>query len=62
MSFDSTSEKSRQNTTTQPMAPLMVDMGPVTRSIGRKAITVVSTPKVAGTATRRAPATTLAGV
>ena len=60
MSLLSTSEKARQRITTQPMAPANAAVRPVWNSIGRNAMMVVSTPKVAGTATRRAPRTMLA--
>ena len=62
MSLLSTSENAKQRITTQPMAPANAAVRPVWNSIGRKAMMVVSTPKVAGTATRRAPRTMLASV
>ena len=57
--FDSTSENARQSTTTMPQASGKAPNTPCTNSVGVKAAMVVSTPKVAGVATRYTPFTTL---
>ena len=62
MSLLSTKENARHRMTTQAMAPAKADVRPDWNSMGRKAMIVVSTPKVAGTATRCAPRTMLARV
>ena len=62
MSLLSTSENARQRMTIQAMAPATDDVAPDCSSIGVKAMMVVSTPNVAGTATRWAPRTMLASV
>ena len=62
MSLDSTNEKTRQSTTTQPMDWLIWATVPEMNSKGANAMMVVSTPNVAGTATRFVPAMTLASV
>ncbi len=59
ISLLSTNENSRQKITTPAVALVKLDGGPVTSNIGAKAMMVVSTPNVAGTATRWAPATML---
>ena len=62
ISLLSTRENNRQNITTNPMAWVIVLGSPVIKSIGRNAMTVVKTPKVAGTATFRVPAIILSTV
>ena len=52
MSLDSTSEKTRARITTQPTEAAIRSGAPVMSVMGANAAIVVSTPKVAGTATR----------
>ena len=56
--LDSISEKLKHKITTQPTASGKGENAPSVNSVGEKAIMVVSTPKVAGVATRSAPVIT----
>ena len=62
ISLLSTSEKARHRITIQAIAAATDEVAPACSSIGMKAMMVVNTPNVAGTATRCAPRTMFGSV